>query len=553
MSALLRDKGAIVIKAKIILSSLALLLGGTICAGAAQLDVKMNYETYTAELTYKNELAYPTYVTFVMTKGGEADKLQIGEELCMENADVTAHMQLSEGIADGTYSFTARSGGKSGEVAQASLKIVGSDTISAAVDEINRAPKEGLAALIRDKLGELLGLSGDADDAADLYIYTVRTEAGKFSNGRQIGDAWEIAAALKKIAAADGDTLPQVLEENSSILGIATDGEDYKAQTAEVCRILKVMQRAGKICSAKQMSAQFSEAIALAMVNKSALADKDTYIKKYEKELTVSSLMTEYKKLDALKVARQLDGVSCDSAADFAAKLQAAIAKLSGSSSDTGGSGSGSGGSSGGSGGGFNLSGSPSISVTPQTPAAAADFADIDSTHWAYPAVSKLSGMKIINGYEDGSFRPTKSVTREEFVTMISLAFSLTQSGDAPEFDDVVQDAWFAGYVAAASSKGIISGIGDGSFGVGRDISRQEAAVILDRILTLFGAASGSAAAEFADSEEIAAWAAEGVNRLTKCGIISGIDGSFCPADAVTRAQAAQMIFGCMQYAGTVR
>ena len=115
------------------------------------------------------------------------------------------------------------------------------------------------------------------------------------------------------------------------------------------------------------------------------------------------------------------------------------------------------------------------------------------------------------------------------------------------------QDAWFAGYVAAASSKGIISGIGDGSFGVGRDISRQEAAVILDRILTLFGAASGSAAAEFADSEEIAAWAAEGVNRLTKCGIISGIDGSFCPADAVTRAQAAQMIFGCMQYAGTVR
>ena len=300
MSALLRDKGAIVIKAKIILSSLALLLGGTICAGAAQLDVKMNYETYTAELTYKNELAYPTYVTFVMTKEGEADKLQIGEELCMENADVTAHMQLSEGIADGTYSFTARSGGKSGEVAQASLKIVGSDTISAAVDEINRAPKEGLAALIRDKLGELLGLSGDADDAADLYIYTVRTEAGKFSNGRQIGDAWEIAAALKKIAAADGDTLPQVLEENSSILGIATDGEDYKAQTAEVCRILKVMQRAGKICSAKQLSSQFSEAIALAMVNKSALADKDTYIKKYEKELTVSSLMTEYKKLDAL-------------------------------------------------------------------------------------------------------------------------------------------------------------------------------------------------------------------------------------------------------------
>ena len=99
----------------------------------------------------------------------------------------------------------------------------------------------------------------------------------------------------------------------------------------------------------------------------------------------------------------------------------------------------------------------------------------------------------------------------------------------------------------------ILRGRGNGDMDLFGKITRQEAAVILDRILTLFGAASGSAAAEFADSEEIAAWATEGVNRLTKCGIISGIDGSFCPADAVTRAQAAQMIFGCMQYAGTVR
>ena len=510
----------------------------------------MNYETYTAELTYKNELAYPTYVTFVMTKEGEADRLQIGEELCMENADVTAHMQLSEGIADGTYSFTARSGGKSGEVAQASLKIVGSDTISAAVDEINRAPKEGLATLIRDKLGELLGLSGDADDAADLYIYTVRTEAGKFSNGRQIGDAWEIAAALKKIAAADGDTLPQVLEENSSILGIATDGEDYKAQTAEVCRILKVMQRAGKICSSKQVSAQFSEAIALAMVNKSALADKDTYIKKYEKELTVSSLMTEYKKLDALKVSRQLDGVSCDSAADFAAKLQAAIAKLSGSSSDTGGSGSGSGGSSGGSSGSGGGKVSVPISVNKPDTTENLMFGDVPTDFWGYTAITALGEKKLISGYEDGSFKPEERITRAEFVKLVLglyeiIAPDAAKDGAGQAFADVNEGDWYYDAVTAAAAAGLVSG-SDGLFRPQESITREDAAVIMQRTISSVKELFGNYI--FTDRNEISAYARDAVGVLAANGYISGVsEGIFSPKDNLTRAQAAQLIYNAQK------
>jgi hypothetical protein len=46
-------------------------------------------------------------------------------------------------------------------------------------------------------------------------------------------------------------------------------------------------------------------------------------------------------------------------------------------------------------------------------------FKDVPETHWAYEAIEELSEMGIINGYEDGTFKPDEAVTRAELATML--------------------------------------------------------------------------------------------------------------------------------------
>lgn len=47
-------------------------------------------------------------------------------------------------------------------------------------------------------------------------------------------------------------------------------------------------------------------------------------------------------------------------------------------------------------------------------------FIDVPEEHWAYQAIEALAEMGIINGYEDGSFKPNNPVTRAEVATIIS-------------------------------------------------------------------------------------------------------------------------------------
>jgi len=49
----------------------------------------------------------------------------------------------------------------------------------------------------------------------------------------------------------------------------------------------------------------------------------------------------------------------------------------------------------------------------------AAGFTDLDETHWAYPHVSELVEKGVINGYEDGTFRPDANVTRAELAKLL--------------------------------------------------------------------------------------------------------------------------------------
>lgn len=111
--------------------------------------------------------------------------------------------------------------------------------------------------------------------------------------------------------------------------------------------------------------------------------------------------------------------------------------------------------------------------------------------------------------------------------------------------DDNIAD-WARGYVNIAVSKNIFTGYGDGEFKPTRTISRQELVTVLMR---LSGDAVTSTVMNYADIDEIHGYARPHIGRATNLGIVDGYpDGTFKPLNFVTRAEAAKMVYNGLEY-----
>lgn len=95
-----------------------------------------------------------------------------------------------------------------------------------------------------------------------------------------------------------------------------------------------------------------------------------------------------------------------------------------------------------------------------------------------------------MRGYEDGTFRPDAVVTRAEMLVMAGNALRLeplAQEAAASALRNVADrsriPAWAAGYVSAAIARGLAGGRPDGSFGPAAAATRAEAAVLLMRMM----------------------------------------------------------------------
>ena len=93
---------------------------------------------------------------------------------------------------------------------------------------------------------------------------------------------------------------------------------------------------------------------------------------------------------------------------------------------------------------------------------AAVQLSDIPST--AAKEINFLLDKKIIAGYEDGTFKPTRNVNRGEAAIMLGRALNLDGTQRATSFSDVNASAKASGYIQSAVKKGIISGYKDGTF-----------------------------------------------------------------------------------------
>jgi len=172
-------------------------------------------------------------------------------------------------------------------------------------------------------------------------------------------------------------------------------------------------------------------------------------------------------------------------------------------------------------------------------------FLDLDESHWAYEYIMTLVNGGYLNGISETEFCPDENVTREQFAKMLVSVLNIYDSDKTCDFSDLTEEHWAYSYIASAVSAGIISGYDDGTFGISKNITRQEMAVMVSRAKS--DLPEKITKTTFADNDEIADWAASAVEKMQKADILSGMpDGTFLPNANATRAQAAKIIYSIL-------
>jgi hypothetical protein len=177
----------------------------------------------------------------------------------------------------------------------------------------------------------------------------------------------------------------------------------------------------------------------------------------------------------------------------------------------------------------------------------AVNFSDIPAGHWAKEHVDRLSAVGVISGVGNNRYDGTSNVTREQFCKIVTGVFSAYQAPQPTGFNDVAAGSFFYPYISSAKDIGIINGLSATQFGMGRNVTREDAVVMLYRAATLFGIELPQVREKvtFSDDAAIAEYAREAVYKMYEAGIIDGeTGGRFAPKGATTRAAVAKIANG---------
>ena len=166
-------------------------------------------------------------------------------------------------------------------------------------------------------------------------------------------------------------------------------------------------------------------------------------------------------------------------------------------------------------------------------------FSDMGS-HWAVLPVNRLADCGVIHGYPDGSFGPSKLVTRAEFAALTLRALGMQDGAYSAGFSDVAPDAWYTGSVEAAAAHGFMQARYANHFMPDAPMTRGEMIYFLGNVLRL----SEKALPEgFAALDEKTDTVAEYEALLRACDILLGYeDGSVRENNYATRAESAAML-----------
>ncbi len=102
-------------------------------------------------------------------------------------------------------------------------------------------------------------------------------------------------------------------------------------------------------------------------------------------------------------------------------------------------------------------------------------FTDVSKAHPNYDAIKYLQAEGIVSGYSDGTFKPANTVNRAEALKMLMMAFDMEAGpGGSLPFSDTDDGAWYASSLATALDKAIVKGYEDGTFRPSNTVNKAE-------------------------------------------------------------------------------
>ena len=457
-------------------------------------------------------------------------------------------------LADGAYNILVQGSGKDAELCRVQMPVwvIKPSEIPGLLASFNSCDASGVKALI-DSIKNPLKLSVNAVESTERLAAFVNIRnvdyRGTFATLHDVEKAWGISEIISYLASGSVDkaTLTTVFEKNASLLGIDTTSDDYKACKSDIYDAVIYNNNLANPDSIAKINTLYDEAMAIAVINNATNSTISQKLGMYYDEVGIT--LAYYNRLagcnDAqtkLKIERMFVNQGFTTAKAIKDRFDGAVDTYIPAVPDGGDD---DGDSLGGPGspaiGG--MTGAIDAAVTPPTLSQA--FADCSKEHWAYSYIEALKESGIISGYSDGNFYPDRTVKREEFVKMAVLLCGLYDESSECDFKDVSKNEWYYAYVSSAHKEGIVNGLGEESFGIGTDISRQDVAVIVCRLLDKLGveASTKEETKVFTDADKISDYSIESVDILTKMTIINGFeDGSFRPEASLTRAEAAKIL-----------
>ena len=160
-------------------------------------------------------------------------------------------------------------------------------------------------------------------------------------------------------------------------------------------------------------------------------------------------------------------------------------------------------------------------------------FTDTEG-HWAEESIRKWSEeYRIIQGYEDDTFRPDASITRGAFAGIMDRFLQFQAISEPETFSDTAGNYWESAILKLHAAGGYLGT--NGKALAGNTITRQQAVTMIARA---FRIDAETADLPYADADKIAEYARPAVAEMTVRGYLNDVrDGNFRPTDPITRAE----------------
>ena len=525
---------------------------------------RVDYENSVVYYEITTPARYRQLITVTLSKGGTYnDVVRVDEVRADINGNASGSFQLTTGENMGTYVLKTSGAGYLQNVSNDSDDVYYENIndiyeIGGTLERFNEATIDTIGDLLLEKKGMFnydFGAGSDYEENSSLIhemFIAIRTDdyGSYFVTFTDVLNTMSTISAIREFSFMSNPALArEICEDMADVLDLDMEDEDYAGHEEEIYKVFLPNFKENPAKSIAQLKTSLKQSIGIAKLNRVDAAEATDVIREYG-ELIGLDLEDYERKIvdyDEIQFNYAFVGMNYRTVKQVIKGYNDRVAnppqkaEVPSDGSDTDDSSS--------SGSGSTkvpydkivVKGEDEIKVDNNE--SKPTLTDVTSEHWAYESVKALFDAGVINGFEDGSFKPEDSVTREQFVKMLVAAFEMKGDADA-SYSDVPKNAWYYEAVAIATANDITKGYGN-EFGVGKKITREDAAVMIYRIVK----ATQAEVSAFDDDASISSYAKDAVYGLSNAGVINGMgDGSFAPKANLTRAQAAKIIYTALKY-----